>query len=321
MAFLCDAPMRTPELITFLTPYWTGREMMHIHLRSIRQFYPTAPILISKTGGGLEEMEAYRVEFRTQYWLEDCNFTDAMLRLFSRCKTEYVCFIHHDAVLLSTLDPLLKGLIEGSYDIVGIEDRIREPGRNDWLRFAPGYMDSSFMMLNWRDFLRTWGLRGIRWKEMPGIWHREYHYGISQKLRRHYYLQPFHVSGYGLANLLRDAETPVLWHQWYGSHQKRLDPEHEGIELGVRELIPVVQQGESAFVRDYPNLDLSDLLPAWGPECDIQAAELIASKLNPTGTRAVIARALTRVRTLSRHRLRGLARIALARLGRWRRLL
>jgi len=313
--------MRTPELITFLTPYWTGREMMHRHLRSIRQFYPTSPILISKKGGEVEEMETHREEFQVQYWLEDCKFTDAMLRLFSRCKTEYVCFIHHDAVLLSTLDPLLQGLIEGRYDIVGVEDRIRIPDRDDWLRFAPGYMDSSFMMFNWREFLRKWGLRGIKWKETSGTWHREYHYGISQKLRRHHYLQPFHIAGYGLANLLKDAETPVLWHQWYGSHQQRLDPEHEVFEPGIRELISIVQQGESAFLRDYPNLDLSVLLPAWGRDCDVQAGVLIASELNLTGTRAFLARALMRVRNYSRHGLRGLVRFGLARLGRWRRSL
>ena len=120
---------------------------MRIHLASIRRFHPAAPILISKRGGGDGEMEAYRREFGIRYRLEDCEYTDAYLRLLGRCETRFACVLDHDTVLLASLDPFLKGLDEGSYDLVGIEERIRLPNylgteawpaSDGWLRFAPG---------------------------------------------------------------------------------------------------------------------------------------------------------------------------------------
>ena len=121
--------------LSFLTPYWSGSEMMRIHLASLRRFYPAAPILVSKRGGDDGEMEAWRREFGIDYQLEECGYTDAYLRLLQRCKTQYVCVLDHDTVLLSGLEPLLQGLRDRRYDLVGIEERIRLPesaGSEPW---------------------------------------------------------------------------------------------------------------------------------------------------------------------------------------------
>ena len=82
----------------------------------------------------------------------------------------------------------------------------------------------------------------------------------------HHYLKPFHAARYGLGNLLKDGEAPVLWHQWYGSYRTRL-----GELPAEAPLQSIVEAGEQAFLADYPNLDLSRLSPAWGPDCDAAA--------------------------------------------------
>jgi hypothetical protein len=326
----------TDDRLAFLTPYWSGPEMMKVHLSSIRKFHPEAPILVSKKGGNLEEMEAYRRDYGVRYWLEECGYIDALLRLLQRCETEYVCVLDHDTVLLSTLDPLLNGLQEGRYDLVGIEERIREPagidwnrllGRthNGWWRFAPGYTASNFILFNWREFLRQWGLRGIRWKRTTGTWNKEYDYGISQKLKRHKYLLPFHVKQYGTGNLLVDGDVNVLWHQWYGSYRARMTgptpAAPEAFPPCINETIAILEQGERAFLADYPSLDLTDLVPAWGPEFNIELEHRAAAQGNSRWTQTYLAHTLSRIRRWPRHGLSGLATRALARLNRWWRLL
>ena len=113
--------------ISFLTPYWSGREMMRIHLESIRRFHPAAPILVSKRGGDIEEMECHKRQFGIRYWIEECSYMDAFLRLLQRCETDYACILDHDVVLLSDLGHLHESLAIGRYDLVGIEERVRVP--------------------------------------------------------------------------------------------------------------------------------------------------------------------------------------------------
>jgi len=311
----------TGEVLSFLTPYWSGRDMMRIQLGSIRQFHPTAPILVSKRGGDLDEMEAHRVEFAIQYWLEDCAYEDAVLRLFERCKTEYVCVLDHDTALLSSLGALLKGLRDNHYDLVGIEDTIRDPS-GGWMRIAPGYMDSNFLMFNWREFRGRWGLRGVTWERAPGTAHDEFYYGICQKLKRHKYLLPFHTRKYGMGNLLKDGDTPVLWHQWYGSYRTRLvGTEPEAAEPGTRERIAVTESGERAFLTDYPNLDLSDLTPAWRAGISMSSGVARFKRWRSYGLRGFIVRVLARLRKWRGYGSRRIMSHVLARLDRWRRLL
>src|SRR3954465_11151202 len=86
--------------LSFVTPYWSGRDQMEAHLDSIGRFHPGAPILVSKRGGDREQMEAFRTAHGIEYWLEDCGYTDALLRLLQRCQTEFYSLSDHDAVLL-----------------------------------------------------------------------------------------------------------------------------------------------------------------------------------------------------------------------------
>lgn len=264
-------------MITFVTPYWDGREMMRLHLRSFRAFFPTAPILISKTGGGRDEMENLRTTFSVRYWMEDGSYWDALLRLLSRCETEYVCIVDHDTVLFDDLAALLDGLVQGRWDLVGIEERIREapaidwrrlcPEEHGWMRLAPGYMDATFLMFNLGAFVRKWGLKGIEPKApCPADFER--HYGICEKLTRHKYLLPFHTPNYGIGNLLKDGDSVILWHQWYGAYRTRLTGVQADVDPAAAHLAEIVSAGEKAFLNDYPALNFSDLETAWGPGHD-----------------------------------------------------
>ncbi len=293
---------------------------MKVHLESIRRFYPAAPIMISKRGGGLDEMEYYRRTFSVQYQLEECTYVDALLRLVERCPTEYVCILDHDTVLLSSLDQLLNGLAEGHYDLVGVEERIRLPDMiwktmwpetDGWLRLAPGYMDATFLMFNLECFLCKWGLRGLVGKGNGGAATNEFHYGVCEKLNRHRYLQPFHLPKYGIGNLLKDGETAVLWHQWYGSYRTRL--------LSTETAFSISEDGERAFLNDYPQLDVSGLAPAWGPQCYIDA-QIVSLARRPTEESSSIRRGPNPIRLWRSYGLHGVLSRASNQLERWWRL-
>jgi hypothetical protein len=314
--------------ISFLTPYWSGREMMRIHLASVRRFYPEAPMLVSKRGGDREEMESHRSEFGVRYWIEDCSYEDAYLRLLQRCDTDYACILDHDAILLSGLDQLQNGIAEGRYDLVGIEERIREPAgmvgmwpllhANGWMRFAPGCTASNFILFNWREFAARWGLRGVMGARMPNAGSYEFDYGIGQKLARHKYLLPFHTRKYGLGNLLKDGDTAILWHQWFGSYRTRLVA---GASYPDRsEMYPDVEKGERAFIADYPNLDFSGLAPAWGPDRDIRAEQLAFARERRFSFGKFVQRGMRTLRRWHSYGLTGILTRASSWLDRWWRL-
>lgn len=316
--------------ISFLTPYWSGSEMMRIHLASLRRFHPAAPILISKRGGDDGEMETWRQQFGIEYWLEECGYTDAYLRLLRRCQTRYACMLDHDTVLLSDLGSLLEGLSAGRYDLVGVEERIRLPDHldrepwpdsNGWLRFAPGCTASNFLIFDWRAFESRWGLRGILGTRPAGTQHFDFDYGIGQRLPRHHYLMPFHIRNYGIGNLLKDGDRPVVWHQWYGSYRTRLaDGVADAFGTRDTEVFAVAAAGERAFITDYPNLVLANPSPAWGPERNVAAEQRAIASSAHAAARQPIRRALHHLQRWRRYGVRALAARTLARLDRWWRL-
>ena len=317
-----------PESLSFLTPYWSGSDMMRIHLASIRRFHPAAPILVSKRGGGDGEMESYRREFAVRFWLEDREYMDAYIRLLERCETRYACILDHDTVLLAGLEPFLKELGEGRYDLVGIEERIRLPvnagvepwpDSSGWLRFAPGCVASNFILFDWQAFKARWGLRGIVGARHPGTLHFDFDYGIGQRLSRHHYLRPYHVPKYGIGNLLKDGDTPAVWHQWYGSYRTRLASSSDSMS-GDGAVYPVAEAGERAFIADYPSLDLADLSPAWGPERDVDSEQRSLAASEAMGSPDLASGAIQRLRRWKSYGLRGFSARAMARLDRWWRL-
>lgn len=328
----------TAGSLTFVTPYWSGSGMMRIHLESIRRFHPGAPILVSKRGGGLDEMLTLEREFGLRCWMEECEFPDAYVRLLQRCETEYVCIMDHDAVLLGSLDRYVDAIAAGRCDLVGVEERIRLPdsiwknrlaGANGWLRFAPGCTAANFMLFNLRAFKAKWGLRGIFGTRPAGTLHYEFDYGIGQKLTRHHLLKPWHAPRYGMGNLLRDGDLAVAWHQWYGSFRTRLGESSSGPagapagpapDPDERQVYKVAEEAERAFIADYPALDFTVLTPAWGPERDIAAEQQAIEAARPSHNRAAFAGLVQRLQRWKGYGVRGFASRVLARLDLWWRL-
>ena len=117
-------------------------------------------------------------------------------------------------------------------------------------------------------------MRGIFGEPTAGARHFEFDYGIGQRLTRHHYLRPYHAHKYGLGNLLKDGETPVAWHQWYGSYRTRLRE--------ATDTYSIAMAGERAFLADFPQLSLDDLSPAWAPDRDVEAEQraIAAAGLN-----------------------------------------
>ena len=311
-------------MISFVTPYLSGDRQMAIHLASIRRFYPLAPILISKKGGSREEMEGYRDAFGVRYWIEECDYLDALFRLLKRCDTEFVCVLDHDTVLLSSLDPYVAAIGERRYDLVGVEERIREPpgigwerfapDARGWLRLAPGHVDFSLVIFNLREFVARWGLRRIVGARPRRAKDYEFIYGLSQRLSRHKYLRPYHTRRYVLGNLLMDGDTRVAWHQWYGSHRdRRSSIAQEGTSSGFAERIALIEEGERAFLQDYPALDFSGLTPAWGPDRNVIADGRMIARRRP----GLLRRTVRRAQGWWELGLRGTAARARNRLGRW----
>jgi hypothetical protein len=302
--------------------------MMQIHLDSIRRFYPSAPILISKKGGGREEMQAYKDQWGVDFWLEDCNYTDALLRLLQRATTELVCIIDHDVVLFSSLDEFLDGITSGTWDLVGVEERIRAtanpewrqawPDSGGWLRFAPGYADATLLLFDWGKFRRAWGVRGIRGARPRGAWNTEYHYGICSRLRKHHYLLPYHTSKYGLGNVLKHRDKVIAWHQWYGSWRARFPmPPNSCLSPALANARELAHRGEAAFLAEYRQPDFTELVPAWAPGWDIKSECQAADRAYPPPLR----RAIDRLYAWSALSPRDMAQRTRVRIARWRELL
>ena len=176
-------------------------------------------------------------------------------------------------------------------------------------------MSGPLLMFNWRAFRERWGLAGVRGHRTRGALEYEYDHGIGQRLARHRYLLPFHTATYGMGNVLTHDGIPVLWHQWYGAYRARLQSS-EPFQCDTSVLLEHAARGEAAFIADYPNLDLSSLVPAWGPGFDIAAEQRAVSASAPGS----LDRGVARMGDLKRLGIGGLAARVAARFDRWRRI-
>ena len=123
-----------------------------------------------------------------------------------------------------------------------------------------------------------------------------------------------------MGNILMDGNTAVLWHQWYGSYRTRLaGPTVDRNVFKPAELVALetlAKEGEAAFLADYPALDLSSMMPAWGPDWDVVAEQEAAEAASP----GLLVRASDRLRWWRSLGWRGLAVRAYNKVDRWRRL-
>jgi hypothetical protein len=81
-----------------------------------------------------------------------------------------------------------------------------------------------------------------------------------------------------------------------------------------------VERGERAFVADYPDLDFSGLVPAWGPERDIGAEQLAFAKAKRFSVEKFVQRGIRTLRRWHSYGLAGMLARASSWLDRWWRL-
>ena len=262
--------------LSFVTPYWSGAEMMRVHLASIRNVLPGLAHPRIEAGRRADGDGGYQLEFGVQYLARG-------IRLRGRTSSTPGTVRNRVRVRRRTrygvaIEPRQSagGARDGRWDLVGMEERVRDsptaaaalPSTNGWWRFAPGQVAGPLLMFNWREFRRRWGMSGVRGRRSYGAWEYEYDHGIGQKLTRHKYLLPFHTTRYGMGNLLKDGDAAVLWHQWYGSYRTRFDGQRRGRRSATGRSCRARgarQEGEAAFLADYPDLDLSNLPRRGGP--------------------------------------------------------
>lgn len=245
-----------------LTPYLSGSYMLQLHLDSFRKFHPNAEILISAFN---DEAQDLAEVYGAKYVAEPLRYFDAVKAMISRATNDIVVICDHDTVLLNSLDKYVDMLASDKVDLVSIEENIKHPWADTWMRYAPGFTDMTFFMYDKRKIPSKWPEFDHRecHRLYPSHTTHEGHYGLCRALQRHFYLRPWHTDKYGMGNLLKDGETDVLWHQWYGSYRVRPITEKGDrvYKYGGKEYL---KKAEEAFLADYPDkLEFNNIRPAY----------------------------------------------------------
>ena len=81
-----------------------------------------------------------------------------------------------------------------------------------------------------------------------------------------------------------------------------------------------VQDGERAFLEDYPYLDFAGLSPAWGPECDLRQEQLAFAQERRFGLRKFTLRGMRTLRRWRSYGLGGILSRSTSWVDRWWRL-
>jgi hypothetical protein len=253
--------MSKTKNISFVTPYLSGTKWLELHLSSIRKFHPHAEIVISAPDNSVKRMVE---QFGGRYFANNTEYWQAVEFLFRTATHDTVVLCDCDTVLFSGVDHLVDKLAD--FDFICIEERIRHAGKNRWFRYAPGFVDWNFFMVS-QDNARA---KILSWPKLPSYTpssnnqNNEEHYATCQLLPKHYYLRPYTTTKYGLGNLIRDGDKNILWHQWFGSWEKRASfiSEREREDNPYKNMSELIA-AESRFLADYPQLDFSQIKKAF----------------------------------------------------------
>ncbi|KKQ94558.1 hypothetical protein A2865_04690 [Candidatus Woesebacteria bacterium RIFCSPHIGHO2_01_FULL_39_17] len=253
--------MSKTKNISFVTPYLSGTKWLELHLASIRKFHLHADIVISAPD---ESARKIVERFGGRYFDNNRDYFQAIAFLFETAKHDTIVLSDCDTVLFAKIDYLAAKLKD--FDLVGIEERIRHATKDRWFRFAPGYTDLTFIIFS-RAKARA---NNPSWPHFPPFTptpknqNNEDHYTFCELMSKHYYLRPYTTTKYGLGNLIRDGDKNILWHQWFGSWEKRASfiSEREREDNPYKNMAELIA-AESRFLADYPQLDFSQVKKAF----------------------------------------------------------
>ena len=247
-------------MISFITPFLSGKRMLETHLSSIREFHPNDEILISAMDDSGKDISA---KYNAVYSIDNLDYYNAVWSMVDKASNDTLLICDHDTVFFNNVQYLADKL--SNYDLISIEERIRNPYTNTWERFAPGYADMSFFMVsnsNVKSKVPEWpGYPPFDFNK-PDNQNMEPHYGLCDALSKHYYLKPFHIDKYKLGNLIRDGNKEICWHQWFGSYDKRgtFFSDKPGAMTPYDTLQDLIDT-ENLFLDDYPNIEFSEAKP------------------------------------------------------------
>lgn len=176
---------------TLLVPSAGDERLLEICLKQIDTLCPEAGVLV----------------VRGQEWQE------AFAELWNNCPTDVGVFIDDDCFLYKNPSPAVERVLSGEYDMAAVEEVVPYY-RGGFLRYKPGYYQSSFMVVNIgkckREGIEYWADQHEVVKT-PGI-NGEFHYGLSQRLKTFHI--PCCLAGkYGAATAYGDFAV----HLWYGA--------------------------------------------------------------------------------------------------------
>ncbi len=254
--------MKSAKPLSFLTAYLSGLTLLELHLAAIRKYHPDAEIIISAVDDSARKLVE---KYRGRYFIDNLEQLPAVAALLSRASHDVIVINDHDTVLFNNVNFLADKLAK--FDVVGIEERLKHPTKDRWFRYAPGYTGLSFFMFS-RAKAR---IRIPNWPKFfdlefdnPHNQNNEPHYYICELLTKHYYLRPYSTEKYGLGNLLKDGDKNILWHQWFGSWEKRgaFISERDREDNPYRNMAEL-RAAEARFIQDYPQLDFRRAKPAF----------------------------------------------------------
>ncbi len=249
-------------MISFVTPHLSGAKWLELHLSAIRKFHPNDEIIISATNNDDRKIVE---KYGGRYFDNNTDYYQAVEFLFGEASNDIIVLSDCDTVLFSNVGYLAQKL--DKFDFIGIEELIRHPIRDRWERYAPSYVDFTFFMFSREKFkskIANWPKIPRFGFNNPNIVNTEGHYRLCEIFPKHYYLRPYNTKKYGLGNLIKDGEKQILYHQWYGSWEKRgAFMSETNIEENPYQSWAELKAAEEKFFNDYPNLDFSGVWPAF----------------------------------------------------------
>lgn len=254
--------MKSVRQISFVTPYLSGTTWLEFHLASIRKYHPDAEIIISAPDNSAKNIVE---KYKGRYFDNNREYFQAIAFLFEAAANDIILLSDCDTVLFSNVDYLAAKLTE--FDLVGIEERIKHAIKDRWFRYAPSYTDLTFVIFskaNARARIPTWPKFPEYDFNNRNLLNQEDHYRFCELMSKHYYLRPYTTTKYGVGNLIKDGERNILWHQWFGSWEKRPNfiSEREREDSPYRNMAELIA-AEQRFLNDYPQLDFSSVKQAF----------------------------------------------------------
>jgi len=224
--------------LTFLITYWAHPELLEICLDSINKFHPDSKIVVSQQiddDFNFEQDSDNKIRIEC-HDMKRTQWASVATNLIMMCQTDYAAFIEHDAFLLKSLDPLIKEVMDGTYDLIGPEEVCN-------IRNSPEMIAQNFFIINVKKMKES-GLGNIWVRNIEEVRKNckniESGYGITQTLTNHKFMK-MKESGYGHGTYYDD----YIHHQWYGSYRER--------ETLLTDLVPRdwLEEEANRVIKDY----------------------------------------------------------------------